>query len=868
MGDYIEIIVQYHGNLQQILKNRGMHADIISEKYAIIKVHQSQIPYLQSQIQIEHLEFSQRVFETQIDLDSTTIASYTKQMANISGEGVVVGWIGNRLEINCNNFTKQDGTTRIIAMYSSDYEYNKNESNPIDIAIGNNGIASSSEIIFVNLCKEEIYTTDLIRAVSFIISKVKHTQKPTVIYLPFDIKKHMGRNNTLIQKILNDITLYGNLIVVNSIEQWNKNLYLNRAHIPSTCAPLTVGIISLLMEWAIIKGNNPCLCGERLKAYYIKKTHPLLKKQSCYTRYYRGIGVDDFLKLLLPMYPNEAFRTLDIAYEFVSDDAVIDVMMICSNPNIHQAIINTENIKIYPLVFPYFGLRGVVREIKKICNEVIGTSATGYLANILGNEPLNIIAKDFQAVSIIKEPSSYKGNNTLIGIIDTGIDYTNPVFIDSNGETRIVSIWDQTIGSESPYGYGTIYDKEMINRALKSVDPFSIVPHKDEWAIGTMLAGIAAGYGIYKEGIYEGVAPKAEIAVVKLKPANNDMQQIFHSNYNPLGFSTLDISLAVQYLVNLAVSFNKPISICLPAGTNSGSHDGTSVLDGVLRAYGQNQGISIILSAGDEANKAHHASGNLRDKLEQEVILNIPKGQGGFILEIWARFGDQLEVYLTPPQIGVAVPPTILLNKSQTYPLGNDSSVWSQGSTIDKDTGCRVIRFRLNNPTPGKWIVTVRGVIVVDGRYNLWIPKTGMIKAETILSPADPFTTIYNSASTVGIITVGCYDKTAIASYPSSGRGFTRDDRVKPDFLVEGVNIPAPIPNNKFGVVTGTAPSSIIAGAVCTLLYEQQTIEGTELANTPVMKALLTQKLKRQSTVTYPNPSSGYGLLDINSIFI
>lgn len=126
------------------------------------------------------------------------------------------------------------------------------------------------------------------------------------------------------------------------------------------------------------------------------------------------------------------------------------------------------------------------------------------LAPILGIEPINIRPDKFKPTSILKQPQEFNGKGALIGILDTGIDYMNPAFIDANGETRIESIWDQTIGNESVYGYGTIYDKEMINKALQSPQPFSVVPHKDEWGEGTMLAGIAAGFAVYKRGNIKG----------------------------------------------------------------------------------------------------------------------------------------------------------------------------------------------------------------------------------------------------------------------------------------------------------------------------------------------------------------------------
>ncbi len=45
---------------------------------------------------------------------------------------------------------------------------------------------------------------------------------------------------------------------------------------------------------------------------------------------------------------------------------------------------------------------------------------------------------------------SLKGKGVLVGFLDTGIDYTNPLFRYTDGSTRIVSIWDQTIENGMP----------------------------------------------------------------------------------------------------------------------------------------------------------------------------------------------------------------------------------------------------------------------------------------------------------------------------------------------------------------------------------------------------------------------------------
>lgn len=571
----------------------------------------------------------------------------------------------------------------------------------------------------------------------------------------------------------------------------------------------------------------------------------------------------NFRDLSKPM--RQEANALGIPYEIVPEDAIIDAFIAYNSFNPGTTIIPPPNTTLYPLNFPYSGAKGPRSEIEQIFTDYLGKTASGNIPAVLGNEPLDIRSVDFKPTSILKFPAGLNGMNTLIGIIDTGIDYTNPTFTNQNGETRIISIWDQTIGTNSPYGYGTVYDQEMINTALKSPDPFTVVPHKDEWGHGTILAGIAAGLGKYKEGTYEGVAPGAELIIVKLKPASDAMQILHHGAYNPLGFSALDIVLAFQFITILANQIEKPVSICLPSGSNSGDHDGTNVLDAIINGYSLNEGVCTVLAVGEEANKAHHASGDLKEEREQIIRLRIPKGQVGFVVEIWASFGDRIEVLLTPPKLGDNVLPSILLNESQIYRLPGDSSVWSQGIGFDAITGSQVIRFRFDNPIEGEWTIRVKGVVVAEGIYHIWIPKTGMILAETVLSPASPFTTIYNASAATGVVAIGCYDKESLSASGSSGRGFTRDHKVSPDYIVDGIDIPGPLPKGEWGLITGTAPASAITVGISSLIYEEQLMRGEQLANSIVMKAILSDKVKRHPTVSYPNPSSGYGIIDINA---
>lgn len=88
------------------------------------------------------------------------------------------------------------------------------------------------------------------------------------------------------------------------------------------------------------------------------------------------------------------------------------------------------------------------------------------------------------------------GEGVMIGFLDTGIDYRNPVFQNIDGSTRIAGLWDQTIqtgNAPKAFDYGSEYREETLNEALRSEDPLSIVPTTDTNGHGTYLASIAAG---------------------------------------------------------------------------------------------------------------------------------------------------------------------------------------------------------------------------------------------------------------------------------------------------------------------------------------------------------------------------------------
>lgn len=191
-------------------------------------------------------------------------------------------------------------------------------------------------------------------------------------------------------------------------------------------------------------------------------------------------------------------------------------------------------------------------------------------------------------------PQGYDGTGVILGIIDTGVDFTHPDLKDSAGNTRILHLWDQNkpVAANTPsYGYGQEWDNTAIDAGFAA-------SHNDVagFGHGTHVTGVASGDGsaINKN---QGVAPGASVIEVAFA---------FNNTTDP---TYLD---AVDYIFTKAQATGMPCVINASLGDYNGSHDGfdlqSQMISNMLNAQ---VGRAMVAAAGNAGNISFHLGYNV-----------------------------------------------------------------------------------------------------------------------------------------------------------------------------------------------------------------------------------------------------------------
>jgi hypothetical protein len=464
------------------------------------------------------------------------------------------------------------------------------------------------------------------------------------------------------------------------------------------------------------------------------------------------------------------------------------------------------------------------------------------------------------------------GTGVIVGILSTGIDYLDESFMNENGMTRIISIWDQSLRhgpSPETFVFGTEFSREDIDRAIigniLGKNPYEIVSHRDDTGFGTKVAKIIGGRRKDPLGKIVNIAPKCEFIVVKIKKGNKSNLRLWGlEDYPGDVYDSNTVSAGFRYLYLMGKKLNKPVVIYNPFVTNVGGHDGGTLLERYLDFFTNERGYSIVTSTGNQGGSPIHFSGNLIEtQNEMKIPINVDEDQKNLFFSLYFYSGDSIS-------FGITSPTGESLNEISINPI--------EGEVLDLKLGESLINlqyliegaqypsqridFVIRNVVGGTWTVNINKVFILNGNIDLWLQQKEFSKGNTGLLESTEDVTLMTPSAARNLIVASSYNQIEGKILEESGRGFTRDGRIVPTVAVSAKNIIT----NGFRVSGSAISASILTGIVA-LIYQWGVVNGNDvnMYSTKIKSYLITSATKDGEN--YPNKETGWGVLNIRKLF-
>ena len=272
------------------------------------------------------------------------------------------------------------------------------------------------------------------------------------------------------------------------------------------------------------------------------------------------------------------------------------------------------------------------------------------------------------------------GDGALIGVYDTGIDLEHQDFRDTDGRSRVVSVWDQTTPGNPPAGFtsGTVCDSAAVAQRVQG-NVANACPVRDFSGHGTHVAGSASGDGSATGNgrpsfRYAGVAPGAKLLVVK--------------GGNGAFFENLIVD-GLRWLRAEATRLGRPVVVNLSLGGHFGPHDGTRLYELAIDEL-SGPGFIVVISAGNQG-----VNRNTNPLVEGRLIHARGTASGTetrtFTLTLPPHTPNQDRCNGNVSQIGVWYDSSDRLRLEVVRPSGTSLTAAARGSVLQEHAQGRIV---------------------------------------------------------------------------------------------------------------------------------------------------------------------------------
>lgn len=446
------------------------------------------------------------------------------------------------------------------------------------------------------------------------------------------------------------------------------------------------------------------------------------------------------------------------------------------------------------------------------------------------------------------------GQGVYMAILDSGIDYTDPMFRYADGTTKIAWLWDQgkradaEKGEKPPQGFftGVEYSRKMLNANLQKNSERLTT---DVTGHGTNVAKIAV------QG-----APESDLIVVKLDTARGTYP------------STVSLLRAFTYVAKKAQAENMPVAINLSYGNTYGAHDGSSLLERFIDNITEVGRNVICIGAGNEGASAGHFAGKLSENEIQRISFAMGTYERSFSLQLWKWYADRMDISILSPA-------------GEQYLIRNQDAGGEAQQAVMEQTNLLIFSGR---PQPyrkreevyidfipvetylntGIWTIEITPRRIANGELRLYMPSSVVRSENTRFLLPSPAQTLTIPSTAQKVITVGAYNAYVRSYAAFSGRGDAGNDRAensKPDLAAPGVNIR--IGEGEGGaVVSGTSYATPFVTAAAALLMEYGIVQGNDpfLYGEKVKAYLHAGARQLPGYDIWPNDQVGWGALCVS----